>query len=100
LLRRGKEVYYYAGKNECDFLVKEGMAVSEAIQVVYQMDAGNSDREYGGLTEAMQTYHIRHGLLITSNIDESSITPQAEIQVIPIWEWLLSPPAGITTLRG
>lgn len=90
LLRRGKEVYYSGGKKECDFLVKEGLTVSEAIQVVYQMDATNSEREYGGLTEAMKTYDVKQGLVITSNIDASSITSPDGIQVIPIWEWLLA----------
>jgi len=90
LLRRGKEVFYYSGKNECDFLVKEGLYISEAIQVVYQMDASNSDREYRGLVEAMQTYHIKRGLLITNNIDESFNVANDAIEIIHIWDWLLT----------
>ena len=90
LLRRRKEVYYYAGKNECDFLVKEGLNIAQAIQVVYQLDASNREREFLGLQEAMQTYNIKQGLLITFQIDQTVHTSDEQIQVIPIWKWLLN----------
>jgi predicted AAA+ superfamily ATPase len=35
LKRRGKEIYYFSQKHECDFLVKENLHITEAIQVVY-----------------------------------------------------------------
>ena len=89
LLRRRKEVYYHAGKNECDFLVKEGLDIHQAIQVVYQLDDTNREREFLGLKEAMQTYHIKQGLLITYQVDGTFNTTDDRIQVIPIWEWLL-----------
>jgi hypothetical protein len=57
LLRRGKEIYYHSGKKECDFLVKEGLVVVEAIQVAWQVDATNAQREFQGLEEAMAMYN-------------------------------------------
>ena len=90
LLRRGKEIYYHSGKNECDFLVKESLDITQAIQVVYQLDATNYRREYLGLQEAMLTYNIKQGLLITYQIDEPFNSTNSEIQVIPICEWLLN----------
>ena len=90
LLRRGKEVFYHTGKLECDFLVKEGLDIVEAIQVVYQLDATNCEREYGGLHEAMQTYNITRGLLITNDIDEEFNSKIEGLEIIPIWKWLLS----------
>jgi predicted AAA+ superfamily ATPase len=91
LLRRHKEVYYYAGKNECDFLVKEGLEIVEAIQVAYLLDATNYEREYDGLDEAMQSHNIKRGLLLTNNAEEPFSTGTANIEVIPIWKWLLNP---------
>ena len=38
LLRRRKEVYYHSGRKECDFVVKEGLDIVEAIQVAYQVN--------------------------------------------------------------
>jgi predicted AAA+ superfamily ATPase len=90
LLRRGKEVFYHTGKLECDFLVKEGLDIVEAIQVVYQLDATNCEREYVGLHEAMQTYNITRGLLITNDIDEEFNSKIEGLEIIPIWKWLLS----------
>lgn len=45
LLRRQKEVYYYLGKHECDFLVKDGLNIVQAIQVCWQLDTDNFERE-------------------------------------------------------
>jgi predicted AAA+ superfamily ATPase len=89
LLRRGKEVYYYAGKNECDFLVKEGVRIIEAIQVVYTLNITNYEREYNGLKEAMQMYGLSEGLLI---VNDKNIPPQQPegIKVTEAWKWLLS----------
>lgn len=89
LLRRRKEVYYYAGKNECDFLIKEGLNIVEAIQVTYQLDTTNDEREYQGLKEAMHTFNIKKGLLLTFNIASPFIPDHEEILVLPVWKWLL-----------
>jgi predicted AAA+ superfamily ATPase len=90
LHRRGKEVYYHAGKYECDFLVKDGLDIIEAIQVVYQLDETNYEREYRGLQEAMLTYHISRGLLITNHIDGAFNLNFEGVELIPVWKWLLN----------
>lgn len=90
LLRRGKETFYHSDKNECDFLIREGLEVIEAIQVVYQLEADNYQREYRGLSEAMSTFHIKRGLLIVYDTDESFIFENEDVEVIPIWKWLLA----------
>ncbi len=89
LLRRGKEVYYHTGKKECDFLVKKGLAITEAIQVSYELNVNNHLREYQGLQEAMNVHHLNEGLLLTNTIDESSIPSTAGIRAVPVWQWLL-----------
>jgi len=90
LLRRGKEVYYHSGKKECDFVIKEGLKVVEAIQVAYQVNINNHEREYQGLQEAMLTYDLKEGLVINYNSDESFIPTNDGIKVIPVWKWLLT----------
>ena len=64
LQRRGCEIYYFSEKYECDFLVKENLDITEAIQVTYGLNAENAHREIGGLAEAMQTFNIPKGTLI------------------------------------
>jgi len=90
LLRRGCEVYYYSGNHECDFLIKKNINLVKAIQVVDQLDKTNYEREYQGLQEAMQTYQIPQGILIT-NSTEVSVFPEHEgIEIVSVWKWLLS----------
>ena len=90
LLRRGKEVFYHSGKKECDFVVKEGLNIVEAIQVVYEVNLNNSEREFQGLTEAMNNYNLKDGLLLYYNIDQSFIPNNIGITATPVWKWLLA----------
>ena len=90
LLRRGKEVYYYAGKNECDFIIKDGLKIVEAIQVCYLLDQSNMVREIRGLEEAMQTYEIERGLIITYTNEPIVLPPTSKIEIVESWRWLLA----------
>jgi uncharacterized protein len=90
LLRRGFEVYYYSGNHECDFLIKKGLNIVKAIQVVDQLDKTNYEREYRGLQEAMQTCQIPQGLLITNSTEEFVIPEYEGIEIVSVWKWLLS----------
>ena len=89
LLRRGKEVYYHSGKKECDFVIKEGLDIVEAIQVAYQVNVNNHEREFRGLQEAMETYNLKEGIMLIYDIDASLIPNHVGIKVIPVWKWLL-----------
>jgi len=89
LLRRGNEIYYFSGKNECDFLIKEGMKITEAIQVSYQLDKSNYKREFEGLKEAMAVYNVPKGTIITASGTENTDNVPESVQIIPAWKWLL-----------
>ncbi|MBN1768000.1 MAG: ATP-binding protein [Prolixibacteraceae bacterium] len=88
LLRRGKDIYYFSEKNECNFLIKEGLNITTAIQVCYQLNKNNEQREYNGLLEAMKTYKIKQGIMITA--EKTYNTTHPGIDTMPIWKWLLS----------
>lgn len=90
LLRRGHEVYYYSGKNECDFLIKKGMDIVEAIQVSYAVTEANIEKEINGLKEAMQLYNLDHGLLIVNDIDLPLQSTNPSVTVVHAFSWLLS----------
>ena len=89
LIRRKKEVFYYDDHGECDFVIKQGLDISEAIQVVYSLTKENLDRELKGLTAAMKQFDLHQGLLIyyDSEINQKDIS--RNISMIPIWSWLL-----------
>jgi len=90
LLRKGADVYYHKEKKECDFVVKEGLNITSAIQVCETLHIENFQREIEGLHEAMQSYGLKSGLLITNNNSLKSEKTPENIQIIQSSEWLLS----------
>ena len=89
LLRRKQEVYYYQGKNECDFIIKKGMDVTDVIQVTHTLTAENYDREINGLKEAMEKYDLQKGTLIVNDIDTSVEVKESFVRVMYMTQWLL-----------
>jgi len=90
LLRQGKEIFYHSGKKECDFVVKDGLNITEAIQVTWTVDNSNYQREIGGLKEAVKTYKLDKGLLLTMDDTELDNKTHPDIKKISVWKWLLS----------
>ncbi len=89
LKRRKRETYYYSGKNECDFIIKEGAKITEAIQVCYEPHEENKEREIAGLLEAMDKFKLKEGLILTNEQDEEIKIGNKEIIIKPVWKWLL-----------
>ena len=91
LKRRGWDVYYYADKKECDFIVRKGLHISDAYQVTLIMDSPQTrEREIAGVREAMQAYSLSKGYILTFegketiNFDDGTI-----VEVVPVAEWIL-----------
>ena len=56
---------YFEGKNECDFIIKSGRTITQAIQVAdYLSDPKTRKREIEGLLSAMDTFGLKKGLII------------------------------------
>jgi predicted AAA+ superfamily ATPase len=89
LVRTGKEVFYYAEKHECDFLVKEGLTIKRAYQVCYDLNEKNRKREIEGLLEAIRRFDLKSGIIITLNQEEEINIDSKKILIIPAWRWFL-----------
>ncbi|MFZ4525127.1 MAG: hypothetical protein ACOYOE_06150 [Chlorobium sp.] len=90
LKRREKEIYFFKDKSECDFIVKQGFDVTEAIQVSATLsDANTRHRELRGLTECCNKFGLRRGLIITLNGSEDFEHHGIAVTVMPLWRWLL-----------
>lgn len=90
LKRRNEEIYYYKGKKECDFLIRKGIKIKSAIQVVQSLDNPETEkREFDGLLEAMEKFSLKEGVIITENQAEGRTVKGKKIKIIPAWEWLL-----------
>lgn len=90
LKRKDKEIYYYSSNNECDFVVKEGAKVREAIQVCYVLNEDSKERELDGLIEAMDNFKLKEAMILTYEQEQELNVKGKKIKVLPIWKWLLT----------
>ena len=88
-LNKNNDVFYYSNKNECDFLLVKNKTVTNAIQVCYDLNEDNREREISGLKEAMNKFKLNEGLLLTNSQEEEIKIENKEIKVVPVWKWLL-----------
>lgn len=84
LRRRYKEIYYFREKRECDFLVKDRGKIILAVQVCYELNSDNLEREIQGLREAMKKFKLKEGYIITFDGSDKF----ENIKVIPAWKWM------------
>ena len=73
LRRSRKEIWYFKGKKECDFICRDANNRFSAIQVSLQIGQQNEGREIEGLVEAMDKLNLGEGSIITFD-QEDQIT--------------------------
>lgn len=88
LRRKHKELYYFKEQGECDFVVKEKNAITQVIQVCYELNSGNLAREKNGLLAAMQFFGLQEGCIVTRNQQDFFYMENKTIRVVPAWQWL------------
>lgn len=91
LKRRGKDIFYHQGRLECDFVIREGNFITEAIQVCYLLgETGAADREVKGLLEALDQYGLTRGTIITTDSEKQLNISGKYISIVLAWKWLLT----------
>jgi len=86
LKRRLKEIYYWKGKGEVDFVIKNKDNSVDLINVCYSDDI--PEREISSIIEFSVKYpktKINKKIILTKDIERK----EKEIEYIPIWKWLL-----------
>ena len=89
LRRKFRDILYYQEKNECDFLIKEENKITYAIQVCYDFNEDNKNREINGLLSALKKFNLAKGLILTYNQEDQFSIEGKKIIVKPVWKWLL-----------
>lgn len=89
LRHKNKNIFYFQDKNECDFVVKEKDKITQAIQVCYELNRENQNREINGLLEALNKFKLKEGLILTYNQEDKFVIEDKIIKAIPAWKWLL-----------
>ena len=88
LRRKFNEIFYFSGKNECDFLVRDRNKIIMAIQICYNLNADNKEREFNGLVEALKEVDLDEGLILTYDQEDTFKIEKKKIIVKPVWKWL------------
>jgi len=83
------DIFYYKDKNECDFLITNNKQVIMAIQVCYELNDKNKEREVQGLLEVVQKFKPKNYLILTNTQEEELVIKGKKITVQPVWKWLL-----------
>ena len=89
LKRRGREIFYFSGKRECEFIIKNGRSITGVIQVCHEMNDKNMEHEFEGLFEAMETFQLDRGLILTNDQEDTRKTGDRTVNIKPVWKWLL-----------
>ena len=84
LRRKYKELFFCKNKGECDFVVKEKDAITQAIQVCYKLTDLNLDREINGLVEALNEFNLQEGIIVTMDLHDEYVVDGKKIRVVPL----------------
>lgn len=88
LLRSHKELYYFRKKGECDFVVKHQEKIVQLVQVCYELNSDNLQREINGLKEAMDFFDFQNAIIVTRNQDDLFSVEGKTIKAISFASWM------------
>ena len=95
-MRDKHQIYFWKDQqqNEVDFVVKEGLKVSQLVQVCYSLNNGKTqEREIRGLIKASQELGCDNLLIITKDKEAEENAEwfgiKRKIKYLPMWKWLL-----------
>lgn len=91
--RRGRSLFYYRTRNgrEVDFVWQDPDRGRTLVQVCESMPEGSEARarELAALREAQSELSAARAVVVTRDEDSLLPTPEGEIEIVPVWKWLL-----------
>ncbi len=92
LRRRKKEVYYFKGTQETDFVITELGRPVDVIQVAYYdlETPKTKEREILSLLECLDHLNLKHGKILTLTLEDRQMIGGRRIEFIPLYRWLCS----------
>jgi len=85
-IKRGDKIFYFRGKNECDFIVENNSEFS-AVQVSWSIkDSDTKTRELKGLLEACKALKTNNGLIITIDEEDEFEYKGLNVSVVPFYK--------------
>ena len=87
LRRKFREIYYFDGDGECDFIAVRRHAVSIAVQACVELHSEDVAREIKGLRSAMSRFGLSEGWVVTLDQSDEYTVPEGAIHVVPFAEF-------------
>jgi len=88
--RKTKNIWYFSdGHSECDFIYKLDDDYL-AIQVCYELNGDNQEREISGLLAALKFFNLSEGIILTVDQTDRILINGYKINVIPFHQFDLS----------
>jgi uncharacterized protein len=88
LRRKREEVFYWKGKKEVDFLIRKGAGIDRLINVCWDLNQDNEERELSGLAEAMEKFNVSEAEIVVGGYDDQATTKGKNIIVSNFFNWL------------
>ena len=86
-----QKITYFQEDTECDFVVQQEEHIESLLQVSWSIaDPNTRKREIRGLVGAAALTGCRNCKIITFDEEESIVSDDLRIEVVPIWKWLLA----------
>ena len=82
------EIFYFRKNKESDFLVRERGAIKLCMQVTFELNNDNKEREISGLLEAIEEVKLDEGLIVTYDQENEFTLNHKRILVRPAWKWM------------
>jgi predicted AAA+ superfamily ATPase len=89
LHQKHREIYYFAEKGECDFVVMNNGKLVEAVQVCFELNPDNIKRELDGVVEALTFFNADEGFIVTLDQTDRLEKNDKVVHVVPAHQYLL-----------
>lgn len=88
--RKTRKIWYYSdGHSECDFIFQKNEDYF-AIQVCYELNGDNQEREINGLIAALEFFNLREGVILTIDQTDKILKDGYTIHVVPAYKFELT----------
>lgn len=88
LRQKYREIYYFTEKNECDFVIINNSKLVEAVQVCFELNPDNINRELDGVVEALTFFNADEGFIVTLDQTDRLEKNGKVIHVLPAHHYL------------
>lgn len=87
LRRKFRDLYYFDGEGECDFIAVRRHAPVMAVQTCVELESSDLKRELGGVRSAMARFGLREGWIVTLEQTDVYNVPEGVVHVVPFQDF-------------